>query len=43
MHSTEGRCYPVAEIARLMRAAGFIDVDVRPTTGDRTAICARRP
>jgi hypothetical protein len=43
MHSTEGRCYRAREISDLMRAAGFIDVDVRPTVGDRSAVCARRP
>jgi 3-hydroxy-5-methyl-1-naphthoate 3-O-methyltransferase len=43
MHSTEGRCYSVAEIGGLMRRAGFVDVDVRPTIGDRSAIVGRRP
>jgi hypothetical protein len=43
MHSTEGRCYATAEIGDLMRAAGFVDVEIRPTSGDRTAILARRP
>jgi hypothetical protein len=43
MHSTEGRCYSIAEIAGLMRRAGFVDVDVRPTIGDRSTVCARRP
>jgi hypothetical protein len=43
MHSTEGRCYSAAEISGLMRRAGFADIDVRPTIGDRSAIVARRP
>jgi 3-hydroxy-5-methyl-1-naphthoate 3-O-methyltransferase len=43
MHSTEGRCYSIAEIADLMRSAGFVDVEVRATIGDRTAVLARRP
>lgn len=43
MHSTEGRCYGTDEVAELMRAAGFVDVDVRATLGDRSAILARRP
>jgi hypothetical protein len=43
MHSTEGRCYSVVEIGGLMRHAGFVDVEVRPTIGDRSAIVARRP
>lgn len=43
MHSTEGRCYATGEIAELMRAAGFVDVEVRVTLGDRSAICGRRP
>ena len=43
MHATEGRCYGVEEISGLMRAAGFVDIDVRRTVGDRSAICARRP
>jgi hypothetical protein len=43
MHSTEGRCYSIAETADLMRSAGFVDVEVRATIGDRTAVLARRP
>jgi 3-hydroxy-5-methyl-1-naphthoate 3-O-methyltransferase len=43
MHATEGRCYTSAEMGELMRAAGFADVEVRPTLGDRSAILARRP
>lgn len=43
MHATEGRCYGVEEMSGLLGAAGFVDVDVRPTVGDRTAVCARRP
>lgn len=43
MHSTEGRCYAVDTIAGLMRSAGFVDVDVRLTAADRSAIVARRP
>jgi hypothetical protein len=43
MHATEGRCYDVDEISALMRAAGFVDIQVRSTIGDRTAICGRRP
>lgn len=43
MHSTEGRCYATGEIAALMRAAGFVEVEVRATLGDRTAILGRRP
>jgi hypothetical protein len=43
MHSTEGRCYSIAEITDLMRSTGFVDVEVRATIGDRTAVLARRP
>jgi precorrin-6B methylase 2 len=43
MHATEGRCYGLEEISGLMRAAGFVDIDVLRTAGDRSAICARRP
>lgn len=43
MHSTEGRCYSTARMGALMRAAGFADVEVRSTLGDRSAIIARRP
>lgn len=42
MHSTEGRCYATDEIADLMRAAGFADVQVRATLGDRSAVIGRR-
>ena len=41
MHSTRGRCYSVDEIESFMRAAGFVDLDVRPTTGDRSAVLGR--
>ena len=41
MHSTRGRCYSVAEIESFMRTAGFVDLDVRPTTGDRSAVLGR--
>jgi len=43
MHATVGRCYGESEIARLMRRAGFDDVEVRRTIGDRSAVCGRRP
>lgn len=43
MHATEGRCYGVEEMSDLMGAAGFVDVDVRRTVGDRSAVRARRP
>jgi hypothetical protein len=43
MHATEGRCYAVGEISALMRVAGFVDVAVRRTIGDRSAVSARRP
>jgi hypothetical protein len=43
MHSTEGRCYATGEMAELMSTAGFVEVEVRATLGDRTAIIARRP
>ncbi len=43
MHSTEGRCYSTSEIANLMHAAGFADIQVRATLGDRTAVIGRRP
>jgi hypothetical protein len=43
MHATEGRCYSVAEIGALMRRAGFVEVELRPTIGNRSAVCARRP
>jgi hypothetical protein len=43
MHSTEGRCYSIAELTDLMRSTGFVDVEVRATIGDRTAVLARRP
>ena len=43
MHATKGRCYGIGEISELMRDVGFVDVEVRPTVGDRSAVCARRP
>ncbi len=40
MHSTEGRCYSVAEIERWLKEIGFVDVNYLSTTADRSAITA---
>ena len=42
MHSTEGRCYSVAEIRGWLEAAGFGDVQFKPTAADRSVVTARR-
>jgi SAM-dependent methyltransferase len=43
MHSTEGRCYSVAEMDGLMREAGFGPARVIPTAADRSLVVAPRP
>lgn len=42
MHSTEGRCYSVAEIDGWLREIGFADVNYASTTADRSVITARK-
>jgi hypothetical protein len=42
MHSTEGRCYSVAEMRGWLEAAGFGEVRFIPTAADRSVITARR-
>jgi len=43
MHSTEGRCYAVSEMADLMRRTGLTAIEARATIGDRSAVCGRKP
>lgn len=43
MHSTPGKCYSVAELTDMARRIGFVDVEHRPTAGDRSAVLARKP
>jgi len=43
MHSTEGRCYSVAEMEAELTAAGFVEVEFRPTAASRSVITARKP
>jgi 3-hydroxy-5-methyl-1-naphthoate 3-O-methyltransferase len=40
MHSTEGRCYSVAEMSNYLREVGFIDVKFTPTAAARSVITA---
>ena len=43
MHSTEGRCYSVAEMEAELARIGFMDVQFRPTAASRSVITARKP
>src|SRR5437867_3509544 len=38
MHSTEGRCYSVAEIGAWLEAAGFGEMQFKPTAADRSVV-----
>lgn len=43
MHSTPGKCYSIAELTEIAQQIGFVDIEHRPTTGDRSVILARKP
>lgn len=43
MSVTEGKCYSIAEMERLLGAAGFVEVRYAPTVADRSVITARKP
>jgi hypothetical protein len=43
MHSTEGKCYSVAELDGYLREIGFIDCTFAPTAAARSVVTARRP
>jgi len=43
MHSTEGRCYSVVEMEKLLAEAGFAGSDFVPAAASRSLILARRP
>ncbi len=43
MHSTEGKCYSVAEMEDFFREAGFLDARFTPTAAARSVMTARKP
>ena len=43
MHSTEGKCYSVAEMESYLREAGFAEMRFIPTAADRSVITAKKP
>ncbi len=43
MHSTPGKCWSLAELDTMLTDAGFLAIGCESTTGDRSAIIARRP
>jgi SAM-dependent methyltransferase len=43
MHSTPGKCWSVGELGDMVRRAGFVDVEHRPSAGDRGVLLARKP
>ena len=42
MHSTEGKCYSVAEMEAYLREVGFAEMRFIPTAADRSVITARK-
>ena len=42
MQFTEGKCYSVAELERLLAGSGFAEVAHTPTTAERSIVTARR-
>jgi SAM-dependent methyltransferase len=43
MHSTEGRCYSVAEMRSYLDEAGFSGIQFKETAADRSILTARKP
>jgi len=43
MHSTPGKCWSVRELAEMVERVGFVDIEHRPTAGDRGVLLARKP
>ena len=43
MHSTEGKCYSLGELAELFAAVGFRDLKHTPTAADRSIVTAVKP
>ncbi len=43
VHSTQGRCYSVAELQEMMRRAGLIAMRVIPTVADRSLVVGTKP
>ena len=43
MHSTQGKCYSVAELRRYLQSAGFHQIQFSPTVADRSIVTARKP
>jgi SAM-dependent methyltransferase len=42
MHSTEGKCYSVAELRRYLAEAGFAGTEFKPTAADRSIVTASK-
>jgi len=43
MHSTPGKCWSIGELTDLATRVGFVNVEHRPTAGDRGVLLARKP
>lgn len=43
LYATEGQCWAVTEIEEFLADAGFVHIEVRPVTVDRTAVLAQKP
>ncbi len=43
MHSTEGKCYSLGELAELFAQVGFRNLQYQPTTADRSLVTAEKP
>ena len=43
MHSTEGRCYSIAEMEEYLCGIGFVEIEFKPTAAARSVIAARKP
>ena len=43
MHSTEGKCYSLGELAELFAQVGFRNLQYQPTAADRSLVTAEKP
>jgi SAM-dependent methyltransferase len=43
MHSTPGKCWSIGELTEMAERTGFVDIEHRPSAGDRSVLLASKP